>query len=72
MESGAESSFIDGNKRTTFDAVYTLLAINGYRVTANAEGTYDFVNGLNEMPGLTSACLQVVTWEYGRRFLEAS
>jgi death-on-curing protein len=35
--------FIDGNKRTAFAATYTFLAINGGRLTADAEETYAFV-----------------------------
>ena len=38
--------FIDGNKRTAFAAAYTFLAINGTRLTANAEDTYTFISGL--------------------------
>jgi death-on-curing protein len=38
--------FIDGNKRTAFAAAYTFLAINGARLTANAQETYDFVADL--------------------------
>jgi death-on-curing protein len=41
-------AFIDGNKRTAFAATYTFLAINGARLTADAEKTYAFVNGLYE------------------------
>src|SRR5215469_5386330 len=40
--------FIDGNKRTAFAATYTFLAINGARLTADAQETYDFVAGLYE------------------------
>ena len=40
--------FIDGNKRTAFAATYTFLAINGARLIAEAQDTYDFVSGLNE------------------------
>ena len=40
--------FIDGNKRAAFAAVYTFLAINGTRLTADAQETYDFVIGLYE------------------------
>jgi death on curing protein len=39
-------AFIDGNKRTAFAAMYTYLAINGARLTADAEETYAFVAGL--------------------------
>jgi death-on-curing protein len=40
--------FIDGNKRTAFAATYTFLAINGARVTADAQETYVFVAALCE------------------------
>jgi death-on-curing protein len=40
--------FIDGNKRTAFAATFTFLAINGARLTADAEQTYDFVAALYE------------------------
>ena len=40
--------FIDGNKRTAFAAAYTFLAINGPRLTADAQETYDFVAELYE------------------------
>ena len=40
--------FIDGNKRTAFAAAYTFLAINGARLTADAEQTYAFVIALYE------------------------
>jgi death-on-curing protein len=36
-------AFIDGNKRTAFAATYTFLAINGIRLTADANETYRFV-----------------------------
>src|SRR5271157_1260440 len=38
--------FIDGNKRTAFAATYTFLAINGARLTADAQETYVFVAAL--------------------------
>lgn len=38
--------FIDGNKRTAFAAAYTFLAINGIRLTADADGTYEFLTRL--------------------------
>jgi death-on-curing protein len=41
-------AFIDGNKRTAFAATYTFLAINGGRLTADAEETYTFVAALYE------------------------
>ena len=40
--------FIDGNKRTAFAATYTFLAINGARLTADAQETYVFVAALCE------------------------
>jgi len=40
--------FIDGNKRTAFAVIYTFLAINGARLTANADKTYAFISGLYE------------------------
>src|SRR5579872_2424976 len=39
-------AFIDGNKRTAFAATYTFLAINGTRLTADAQETYVFVETL--------------------------
>jgi len=39
-------AFIDGNKRTTFAAMYAFLAINGVRLTADAGETYAFVGKL--------------------------
>src|SRR5580658_4764559 len=41
-------AFVDGNKRTAFAAMYTFLAINGARITADAQETYDFVAALYE------------------------
>ena len=40
--------FHDGNKRTAFAATYTFLAINGARLTADAQETYGFVSALHE------------------------
>jgi death-on-curing protein len=40
--------FIDGNKRTAFAATYTFLAINGWRLTAEADAIYEFIMGLYE------------------------
>ena len=40
--------FLDGNKRTAFASTYTFLAINGARLTAEAQETYAFVIGLYE------------------------
>jgi death-on-curing protein len=41
-------AFLDGNKRTAFAATYTFLAINGGRLTADAQQTYTFIDGLYE------------------------
>jgi death on curing protein len=41
-------AFVDGNKRTAFAAMYTFLAINGARYTANARDTFDFIDALYE------------------------
>jgi hypothetical protein len=40
--------FIDGDKRTAFAATYTFLAINGARLSADAQETQDFVLALYE------------------------
>jgi death-on-curing protein len=40
--------FLDGNKRTAFAATYTFLAINGVRLTAEAEETSIFLASLYE------------------------
>jgi death-on-curing protein len=40
--------FLDGNKRTAFAATYTFLAINGTRITADADTIFAFINGLHE------------------------
>jgi len=41
-------AFIDGNKRVAFAAMYTFLAINRVRFTADAQETHDFIAGLYE------------------------
>lgn len=38
--------FIDGNKRTAFAVTYTFLAINGARISADADATYAFIFNL--------------------------
>jgi len=38
--------FMDGNKRTAFAATHTFLAINGVMITADAEETWKFLDGL--------------------------
>ena len=48
--------FIDGNKRTAFAVTYTFLAINGARITAEADAAYAFIIGLYETG----------TFEFGR------
>lgn len=40
--------FIDGNKRVAFAVVYTFLEKNGAWITADADATYAFINGLYE------------------------
>jgi len=40
--------FIDGNKRTAFAATYAFLAINGARLTADAQEIYAFIASLYE------------------------
>lgn len=40
--------FLDGNKRTAFAAMYTFLAINGWRLTASELDASDFVTALYE------------------------
>lgn len=36
--------FIDGNKRVAFAVTYTFLAINGTRITADAEAAFAFID----------------------------
>ena len=51
-ESLAQSHpFIDGNKRAAFAVTYAFLAINGARITADADDTYKFISGLYEAGG---------------------
>jgi death-on-curing protein len=38
--------FVDGNKRTAFAALYTFLVINGARLVADPDATYEFISGL--------------------------
>jgi len=60
-ESLAQSHpFIDGNKRTSFAATYTFLAINGARITADAEATYAFIDRLYESNEFTFE--KLVAW----------
>jgi death-on-curing protein len=52
--------FIDGNKRTAFAATYTFLAINGARITADADNAYVFISGLHEANDFTFE--KLVVW----------
>jgi death-on-curing protein len=52
--------FIDGNKRTAFAATYTFLAINGARITADADNAYAFISGLYEANEFTFE--KLVVW----------
>jgi death-on-curing protein len=52
--------FLDGNKRTAFAAAYTFLAINGTRLTADADAAYAFIAGLHEAG--TFRFDNLVTW----------
>ena len=52
--------FIDGNKGTAFAATYTFLAINEFRLTADAEKTYAFVARLYAANQFNFA--QLVKW----------
>lgn len=38
--------FIDGKKRVSFAATYTFLLVNGTAITADAEETFFFIDGL--------------------------
>src|SRR5438067_622813 len=53
-------AFIDGNKRTAFAATYTFLAINGARLTADAEEIYALIVALYETNQFTFD--QLVPW----------
>lgn len=52
--------FIDGNKRTAFAATYTFLAINGWRLTADADDVYAFLRGLYDAHAFNFEAL--VSW----------
>lgn len=41
---GQNHPFIDGNKRVAFAATYTFLAINGVRITADADVIFAFIS----------------------------
>ncbi len=63
-ESLAQSRpFVDGNKRTAFAAAYTFLVINGFRISASAGDTYEFINGLYATA--TFALDHLVVWLRG-------
>lgn len=49
--------FIDGNKRVAFAATYTFLAINGLRITADADPASAFIIGLHEAGTFEFTCL---------------
>ncbi len=40
--------FVDGNKRTAFAATYAFLAINGTRITAQSDETFEFIMDAHE------------------------
>lgn len=48
------------NKRTAFAATYTFLAINGVRITAEANIAYAFINTLYEAG--TFECGRLIDW----------
>lgn len=52
--------FIDGNQHIAFAVTYTFLAINGARITADADETYAFITGLYETG--TFSMDQLVGW----------
>ncbi|HEV3210509.1 MAG TPA: type II toxin-antitoxin system death-on-curing family toxin [Chthoniobacterales bacterium] len=56
-------TFIDGNKRTAFATTYTFLAINGARITADAESAYAFVARLHEANDFTFENLAAWLWD---------
>lgn len=43
---GQNHPFVDGNKRTAFAVTYTFLAVNGLKIVADPQDTYDFIMGL--------------------------
>jgi death-on-curing protein len=52
--------FVDGNKRTAFAVMYTFLAINGLRLTADADETYRFISTLYEESNFSFG--RLATW----------
>jgi death on curing protein len=52
--------FIDGNERTAFAAMYTFLAMNGPRLTADAGEIYGFISTLYD--GRNFNVNRLATW----------
>lgn len=52
--------FIDGNKRAAFAVTYTFLAINGAKITADADETYSFIAAMYDAG--TFEFSHLVTW----------
>lgn len=51
--------FVDGNKRTSFAAMYTFLAISGMEIVADPEETFKFLMNLYEKNGLVFEKLEI-------------
>lgn len=62
--------FVDGNKRTSFAAMYTFLAINGVEYEADPEETYTFVMNLYETNEFVFETLDVWLRENTRSLLD--
>lgn len=45
--------FVDGNKRTAFASMFTFLAVNGVELTADADGTWDFLSKCYQANNIT-------------------
>ena len=60
-------AFVDGNKRIGFAATYTFLAINGRRITADADTTFAFISDNLDAGTFTfdrlEAWLRAYAWE---------
>lgn len=52
--------FVDGNKRTAFASMVTVLAINGIEVTADADQAWDFLSRLYDTNSVSFEVLE--TW----------
>src|SRR5438093_8281928 len=50
--------FVDGNKRTAFAITWTFLHLNGWRLTADADGVYSFISGLYDRNAFEYAALE--------------